>query len=177
MNIFLEIIIIIIIIILGIYILFKLYKLYSLRNLSEREVQELLNNRKNLEKINKNLFIRKEKYFNKYLSKLQNVAKTNYAINIKRECLVVESVKLINDISKEQFKNDKLKIYFDDDNNDIDHFSEWIELAVSGILDPIHGLFIFSSSDDSHVRPFYGSENIDNHLSYFYFIGRLMAYH
>lgn len=153
-----------------------MYKIRN-RNLTEQEVLKMMTKRTNDETIGNRLFLKKEKHFREYLKGLNYFSDNFYILNIKRDFLVTDSVKQVNEISNEHLIHNKLYIRFDDNNiADINkNTEEWLKLVFLNIMNPMYGLFTYSSGNVSHIKPFHCSSYVTNHLSYFYFLGRTLA--
>lgn len=100
-----------------------------------------------------------------------------YIFKINRNYIVHDSISQMKNVSIEKFRFQELVIDFEGEQG-IDAGGitrEWLNLVVNNIINPEFGLFIFSSGSDSKIKPFHCSSKIEDHLEYFYFLGRIIS--
>lgn len=150
---------------------------FRIFNIKSKSYDDFTNNAENNPDIDIINFNKKVESIRGFLRRKWYFRGNRYIFTINRNTIVYDSINQMRNISIDKFKYQELQIEFENEQG-IDAGGltrEWINLVVNNILNPEFGLFIFSSGSNSKILPFHCSNKIENHLEYFYFIGRILA--
>lgn len=146
--------------------------------LVEEQPERFLKNFNGLIKHSILSFGNKKRYLNRKL-RAEGVdrAASFYSVYVDRSDVLRSSYFQIMAKSPEEFKTKRLEVKITGEEG-LDYGGltrEWFGLLVRDLLDPNFALFEFSSEEKTNVIPFKGSYVNPEHLSYFKFVGRVIA--
>jgi len=119
----------------------------------------------------------KRRYFRQELEKLdKGVRREDMAVHVRREHVFEDSYRELHRKSKEEMKN-RLYIVFDgEEGQDAGGLlREWYLIIAREMFNPNYALFATSQGDKNTYLPNRNSHCNPNHLSYFKFVGRIVA--
>eukprot|EP00794_Sanderia_malayensis_P006098 gene6098-6802_t len=119
----------------------------------------------------------KRRYFRQELEKLdKGVRREDMAVHVRREHVFEDSYRELHRKSKDELKN-RLYIVFDgEEGQDAGGLlREWYLIIAREMFNPNYALFTTSQGDRNTYLPSRSSHCNPNHLSYFKFVGRIVA--
>ena len=111
------------------------------------------------------------------ISKMNYYEAGSFIITVRRSSILNDSFFQVMRKSSKELKAKRIQIKFSGEQG-IDFgglTKEWLELVMQEALKPDQGLFVYSSDKRNSLHPFKNSKIDPDHLSFFRFIGRMLA--